>query len=75
MAHGYQFLGTFLNGTREFKGLWLIWKFVYTLLHGQAQIKQGLSISKDALCVNMEKTSLNARKTVYDHMISSNVNV
>ena len=70
-----QFLCTFLNGAKEFKSLWLVYKFVFTLSHGQARIKQGFSISKDALYVNMEKTYLNARRTVYDHMICSNVNV
>ena len=69
------FLGTFLNGAKEFKSLWLIYKFVFTLSHEQARIEQGFSVSEDAFCVNMEKTSLNARRTVYDHMISSYVNV
>ena len=64
-----QFIGTFFNGAKEFKSLWLISKFVFTLAHRQARIEQGFSVSKDELCVNMEKTSLNARRTICDHMI------
>ena len=64
-----QFIGAFLNGAKEFKSLWLISKFVFTLAHGQARIEQGFSVSKDELCVNMEKTSLNARRTICDHMV------
>ena len=63
-----QFLGAFLNGAKEFKSLWLICKFVFTPSHGQARFEQGFSVNKDALCVNMEKTFLNARRTVYDHI-------
>ena len=66
-----QFFSTFLNGAKEFKSLWLVYKFVFTLSHGQARIKQGFSISKDALYVNVEKAYLNACRTVYE----SDVNV
>ena len=40
-----------------------------------AMSKIGIHLSYFTICVNMEKTSLNAHWTVYNHMISSNVKV
>ena len=40
-----------------------------------AMLKIGIHLSYFTICVNMEKTSSNARWTVYDHMLSSNVKV
>ena len=39
------------------------------------KLEQGSTVNKDALCVNMEKTSLNVCRTVYDYPVSSNVSL
>ena len=70
-----QFLGVYLNSSKEFESLWLICKFVFTLSYGQSQIERGFNVNKDSLCVNIERKSLKARRMVYDHMAASKVSV
>ena len=48
---------------------------MFTLSHCQSQVERGFNVNKDVLCVNMERSSLKARRMVYDHMTSSKVPV
>ena len=42
--------------------------FVFTLIHGQAQIKAGFNINADLLVENLTSPSIVAQRRVYDHL-------
>ena len=51
-----------------YTSLWKVIIFVFTLSHGQAQIKRGFNINADLLVENLTSLSIVAQRSIYDHL-------
>ena len=69
-------LGTFFFKTialENYKKIEKVIKMILYLNHGQAAVERGVSVNKNLLQVNMTEASIVAKRMIYDHMISKNL--
>ena len=59
------FLSGYMKGVTKFANLW---KVIFTLSHGQADIERGFSINKELLIENMKQKSLVSQRIVSDQL-------
>ena len=50
----------------QYKHMWRIFVFIFTLCHGQDQVERGFNINKKTLQENLQKKSLVGGRIVYD---------
>ena len=48
--------------------------FVFTLCHGQTQVRRGFNIHSNFLVQNLSALSFTSKRRVYDFLASSNLN-
>lgn len=62
------FYAGIMSESASYKDCWEIFKFVFTLSHGQASIERGFSINKELLVENLQEESIVCQRMVYDHV-------
>ena len=62
------FYAGIMSESASYKDCWEIFKFVFTLSHGQASIEKGFSINKELLVENLQEESIVCQRMVYDHV-------
>ena len=62
------FYAAIMSESASYKDCWEIFKFVFTLLHGQAYVERGFSINKELLVENLQEESIVCQRMVYDHV-------
>ena len=55
--------------------MWKVFIFIFTLPHGQSQVKRGFSINKEIVIENLHSNSLSAWRIVYDYLKASKKNI
>lgn len=60
-----------MHGNTKYQNCWIVFKFVFTLSHGQASVERGFSVNKELLVENLQCQSLVSQRMVYDHVIST----
>ena len=60
------FLGNYMQDHIQFAKLWDIFKMLLTILHGQASVERGYSVTKDRLIENLQEKNVVALRTVHD---------
>ena len=66
------FLGLYVANESQFKDLWHICKIKFILSHGQSSVERGFSVNKEVLQDNLQETSLNSQRLVYNTLQSNN---
>ena len=70
-----KFYGEFLHKNQQYKSLWKVFIFIFTLSHGQSQVERGFSINQEILIENLHSSSLSAQWIVYDYQKASKKNI
>ena len=60
-----------ISTTNDFKDIWHICKIIFVWLHGQSQVKGGLSVNKEILQDNLQKMYLISQRLKYDTIRST----
>ena len=58
-----------LNG-EKYPEMWKVCIFIFTLTHGQSSVERGFNVNKDTLNYNLESSTLEALRMVYDELIA-----
>ena len=58
---------------REFEDLWILFKQLLTLSHGQALVERGISVNKDIFAPDIEEMSLTSIRLVQNSMLVNNM--
>ena len=66
--HLDKFLGQWFFRNEKYTSLWKVMIFIFSLSHGQAQIKRGFKINADLLVENLTSPSIVAQRRPYDHL-------
>ena len=70
-----KFWGKFLHKNQQYKSMWEVFIFLFTLSHGQSQVERGFSINKEIVIENLHSSSLPAQRIVYDYLKASEKNI
>ena len=70
-----KFWGKFLHKNQQYKSMWKVFIFLFTLSHGQSQVERGFSINKEIVIENLHSSSLSAQRIVYDYLKASEKNI
>ena len=70
-----KFWGKFLHKNQQYKSMWKVFIFLFTLSHGQSQVERGFSINKEIVTENLDSSSLSAQRIVYDYLKASEKNI
>ena len=70
-----KFYGEFLCKNQQYKSMWKVFIFIFTLSHGQSQFERGFSINKEIVIENLHSSPLSAQCIVYDYLKTSKKNI
>ena len=70
-----KFYGEFLCKNQQYKSMWKVFIFIFTLSHGQSQFERGFSINKEIVIENLHSSSFSAQCIVYDYLKTSKKNI
>ena len=66
--HIDDFLGFYVN-QKVYPDFWYVFKFVFTLSHGQSAAEHGFNINRHTLVDNLKDTNLTSLRLVFDEII------
>ena len=55
-----------MHGNARYRKCWTIFKIVFSLSHGQADVERGFSVNKELLVENLQQTSLIIQRLIRD---------
>ena len=70
-----KFYGEFLHKNQQYKSMWKVFIFIFTLSHRQSQVDRDFSINKKIVIENLHSSSLSAQWIVYDYLKASKKNI
>ena len=57
-----------MEGDANYVNLWNVFRIIFVLSHGQADVESGFNIKSELLVENMKKISLVNQRIVCDHL-------
>ena len=65
-----EFMKTYTLNENKYEKFWDVCKYIFTLSHGQSSVERGFNINKDALKQNMDTSTIEALRVVFDEIIA-----
>ena len=65
-----EFIKTYTLNENEYEKFGDVCKYIFTLSHGQSSVERGFNINKDSLKQNMDTSTIEALRVVFDKIIA-----